>query len=80
MELKESIGRNIVKKREKENMTQQSLASKSGLSISYLRQIEHGAANITLDVLERISFGLGTSVDDLMHADTTGEQDPDIIN
>ena len=80
MELKDTIGRNIVKKRKQKNMTQQSLASKSGLSISQLRQIEHGTANITLDVLQRISLGLGTSVDDLMHADFTEEQNPDAFH
>lgn len=63
------IGKNIVKKRKQKKMTQQSLATQSGLSISYLRRVEHGTANASIDVLLRISSSLEIPVDSLVQTD-----------
>ena len=52
------IGKNIVDLRHAHNFSQEELADRSGLSVSYLRDVEHGRANPSLDVLESIANAL----------------------
>lgn len=61
MELKEIIGSNIVKFRTRHNMTQQTLAENAEISVSHLRNIEHGRINTTVDTIERLSNCLEVS-------------------
>lgn len=77
MELKDTIGNNIVKRRRQQHMTQQSLASKSGISVSYLRSIEHGTANATVDVLDQISASLNIEPSSLLQTNPNYKTDPD---
>lgn len=53
-------------------MTQQVLASRSGLNERYVSQIENGELNLTLDTVAAISKGLFVEVSDLMEG-TDGE-------
>ena len=53
------IGKNIVRFRTIMGMTQEALAFHSGVSISRLRDIEHGVANPSIDILESISLAFG---------------------
>ena len=69
MELKQILGANIVIKRKQKSITQQMLASMSDISISHLRNIEHGVGNTTVDVLERISRSLGIKPSHLLIPD-----------
>ncbi|MGI5897521.1 MAG: helix-turn-helix domain-containing protein [Oscillospiraceae bacterium] len=55
MDLKNVLGQNIVKYRSQNRITQQTLAVRADVSISHLRNIEHGETNTTVDVIERIS-------------------------
>ncbi len=59
MELKTITGKNVHYLRTKHHITQQDLASRSGLSISYIRNIEHGNGNISLEIIQRISSVFG---------------------
>ncbi len=65
MDLKTTVGNNIVKYRKNRKITQQVLAYKSEISISHLRNIEHGTGNTTLDILERLSYALEISPEEL---------------
>ena len=49
------IGRNIVLLRKVRKITQEQLALQSDVSVSRLREIEHGVANLSLDFLESLA-------------------------
>ncbi len=55
MSIPQEIGRNIIHLRKKKKMSQEWLALESETAVSYLRAIEHGLANPTIEVLSRIS-------------------------
>ena len=52
------IGTNIVLLRKKRKLTQTQLAQTAGVSSARLRDIEHGCANTTVSLLERIAGAL----------------------
>ena len=56
------IGRNIVLLRKAKNISQERLALRAEMSVSFLRDIEHGQANPSLDSLERLADILGVDV------------------
>ena len=58
MSYKVEIGKNIVSLRKLKQISQEQLALGSEMSISYLRAIEHGRANPTLDALSRLAATL----------------------
>lgn len=49
------VGRNIVTLRKARRITQEQLALQSDVSVSRLREIEHGIGNPSLDFLEAIA-------------------------
>jgi len=49
------IGQNVYRLRMKAGMTQTQLADFSELSKRYIIKIEHGEANITVEVVERLA-------------------------
>lgn len=49
------IGRYIKKMRKQSGYTQEKLANELFISQSYLRQIEHGKANPTINMVEKIT-------------------------
>lgn len=55
MLLSVEIGRNIVSLRKARKITQEQLALQSDMSVSRLRDIEHGYANTTIDTLESLA-------------------------
>lgn len=65
MELKRILGKNIVERRIQADITQQQLASNAEISVSHLRNIEHGRGNATIDMIERISRSLNVLPEDL---------------
>lgn len=56
------IGKNIVDLRHRNGFSQEQLALQSDISVSYLRAIEHGRANPSLDILETIAKTLGVQL------------------
>lgn len=56
------IGKNIVLLRALAGMTQEALAFDAQISISHLLDIEHGAANPSIDLLESISQAFGIAL------------------
>ena len=55
MSIYEEIGETIVYLRKDKGLTQESLALETGISVSYLRSIEHGKANPTITELWKIA-------------------------
>ena len=61
-----SFGKSVRAFRLNKGMTQQDLADKCGLDISYIGQIERGQRNPTLGVIHGLASVLGVKVSDLM--------------
>ncbi len=61
-----SIGRNILRMREKQGMNQTQLAKEVGVTQSAICQIEKGIRNPSLQVGSEIARALGCSMEDLL--------------
>ncbi len=63
------ISHNIKYYREKQNLSQERLAEKSDLSISYIKQLESGKIfkNITLTTLLKLSKALNININKLFY-------------
>lgn len=56
------LSRQIIKKRLLKKMSQQDLAKKAGTTQAIISQIENSSLNPSLDLLKRISSGLGSKL------------------
>lgn len=56
------IGDSIVQLRKEQGLTQKILAQEAEVSVARLRDVEHGCANATIELLDRIAEGLGVSL------------------
>lgn len=65
MEVKEKLGKRIKEIREKKKITQEALASRSGVERTFISHIERGGRNISLETIEKVAAGLGVSIADL---------------
>lgn len=71
-----TIGERIAQLRERRGMDITDLASASGLSSSYISQIENGKrSNLTLSTLEALASGLGVTLSELVAVDAEDEKD-----
>ncbi len=59
------LGSTIKELREKQKLTQEDLADKAHINVSYLAKIENGYVNTTVRYLIKLSRGLGIKVKDL---------------
>lgn len=59
------LGQSIKNLREKAKMTQEELAEKAHINVSYLAKIENGYVNTTVRYLIKLGRGLSVSVKDL---------------
>ena len=62
---REVLGETIEKLRRGHKMTQEELAEKSSINVSYLAKIENGYVNTTIRYLIKIARGLKVKVKDL---------------
>lgn len=60
------LGETIKKLRERSKMTQEELAEKAHINVSYLAKIENGYVNTTVRYLIKISHGLNLKAKDLL--------------
>lgn len=60
------LGQTIKNLREQRKMTQEDLAAKAALDVSYLAKIENGYVNTTIRYLIKISKGLQVKARDLI--------------
>jgi len=70
MILGKRIARNVKAIRLGQGLSQQDLASKTGLTVRYISRLENTAPNLTLEVIEKLAHGLDCSATILI-----GEQD-----
>ena len=77
--IQEEIGKKIRKKRMEEELSQEQLALLSGVTPTYLGQVERGERNPTVGFLDKLSEALGIDInyffrDDAMDTDHRTEQ------
>lgn len=68
MNLKSVLGLKIKRRRQDLQLSQEEFSNEIGLSVSLLRDIEHGRGNPTLKTLEKIFSGLGMEFESLFVA------------
>lgn len=69
MNLKERLGLNLRRFREKEGWSQEELADRTGLHRTYISGIERGIRNPTLMIIEKIAIALKVPPADLLKKD-----------
>lgn len=60
------LGKNIKKAREKIGLTQEQIAEKVGIHVSYVSRIERGKANPAYDILENLAKVLKVKSSDFL--------------
>ncbi|OCW57402.1 MULTISPECIES: helix-turn-helix domain-containing protein [Hyphomicrobiales] len=66
MDLKEVMARNLRRIRHDENLTQEELADRAGLSMRYVGAIERGDVSASVTVLGQIAEALGIEPGELL--------------
>lgn len=69
MSILENIGQYIVSTRKEKGFSQEQLALRSEMSVSYLRTIEHGTANQLSSTLVRIASTLDVPLNNILPGD-----------
>ena len=57
-----AFGATIRRLRLEKDLTQRTLAERSGLDVSYISGVERGCRNVSLKSLEKVAKGLGCSI------------------
>lgn len=70
----ERIGKRIQQLRKMKKMSQADLAEFAGVSVSYISHIETGMKKASLESVVHIANALGTTVDQLLNGNQTGNQ------
>ncbi len=60
------LGKNVKKARENAGLTQEKLAEKAGIHVSYVSRIERGVVNPSFDILENLAKVLKVKSSDLL--------------
>lgn len=66
MVLGKRVAKNAKALRLGRGFSQQDLANKTGLTVRYISRLENTAQNLTLEVVEKLSKGLGCAPEDLI--------------
>ena len=74
MEAKD-VGKRIKELREERQLTQYALAHQSGVSPTYIYQLERGEKSPTIEYLEHICWGLGVTLAEFFKDPTTPKND-----
>lgn len=75
------IGNKIYQLRRSINMTQQELADKIGISVTFLSEIENGRKSMSVDTLVNLSKGLQVSLDTIVFGnDTENDMQKDVVS
>lgn len=64
--LVKDVGRRIAELREALNLTQQDLAERLGMSPQYLRRLESGSVNLSLQAMNRMAKALRQPIEALL--------------
>ena len=74
--VRERVGRNVKRLRDREGWSQDQLAEKVGNTWRHISQIERGQANVGLDILTKIAKATAVDVSDIFFNDTPSPDDP----
>ncbi|MDX8501830.1 helix-turn-helix transcriptional regulator [Mesorhizobium sp. VK4C] len=69
MDMRQLIGRNVIRIRLKKGLTQEQLAEVSGFSQQYISGLEKGRRNPTIVTIYELALALGVSHMDLVRPD-----------
>ncbi len=69
MDMRKLVGRNVMRFRQKRNLTQEQLAELSGFSQQYISGLEQGRRNPTIVSVYELAVALGVSHLDLLRPD-----------
>lgn len=64
--LQQKFGKAVARLRKERKISQEIFARDAGIDRRYMSGIENGHRNVSLDIIERIAFGLNLSCSELM--------------
>jgi transcriptional regulator with XRE-family HTH domain len=66
VDIRQRLGRNVRRLREGKALSQEAFADEAGIHRTYVSDIERGARNPTVAVLERLAIALGVTASELV--------------
>ena len=66
MDIRKQIGLNAKTLRDAKGLSQEKLSFETGIHRTYISDIERGARNPSLEVIERLAIGLGVTPGELL--------------
>ncbi len=66
MDVRQRLGNNLRKLRKAKKLSQEAFADEAGIHRTYISDIERGARNPTITVVETIAKALGVTASDLL--------------
>lgn len=66
VDIRQKLGRNVRRAREARGWSQEQFAFEAGIHRTYVSDIERGARNPTITVVEKLAVALGTSASELL--------------
>ena len=66
MDIRKRLGRNVRRLRVEKKLSQEAFAHDAGIHRTYVSDIERGARNPTITVVERLAMALKVSASDLL--------------
>ena len=66
MDIRSHLGKNLRRLRDEKGLSQEAFAHEAGIHRTYISDIERGARNPTITVVEKIAVALGVGASDLL--------------
>lgn len=67
MEIRQRLGRNVRRLREQKGWSQEKFAFEADIHRTYVSDIERGARNPTITIVEKLAASLGTTASELLN-------------
>ena len=66
MDIRQRLGRNLRRLRDEKGLSQEAFAHEANIDRTYISDIERGARNPTITVVEKIALALGVTASELL--------------
>lgn len=66
MDIRKRLGRNLRRLRQEKGLSQEDFAFEAGIHRTYVSDIERGARNPTVSIVEKLAHALGTTASELV--------------
>jgi transcriptional regulator with XRE-family HTH domain len=66
VDIRKRLGRNLRRLRQEEGLSQEDFAFEAGIHRTYVSDIERGARNPTISIVEKLADALGTTASELV--------------